>query len=230
MNNSSFIPSVADIQTTLNSVIMTWVRLCPMSNNPPSVRLLALERGREGWAGIWSALVKLHGANLYKFRRLCKFTDSNQACCKNRRCFSALLCSCQLALAVGERWRRRWLGGVSQLKFKGLSRSLRTDWCVVLTALRRSGGQDSAEREQVSPGLLFALKLNSVGWGFHRHQECIVDAFAEQGVKIADFFGTEKKFLHRRLQVTPIIKVRTSAKVSTYCKQTSAKVSTYNRL
>lgn len=28
------------------------------------------------------------------------------------------------------------------------------------------GGQDSAEREQVSPGLVFAFKLNSFGWGF----------------------------------------------------------------
>lgn len=33
----------------------------------------------------------------------------------------------------------------------------------VLTAL--DGGQDSAEREQVSPGLVFALKLNSVWVG-----------------------------------------------------------------
>jgi len=38
-----------------------------------------------------------------------------------------------------------------------------------LSAPRHSSGQDSAEREQVSPGLLFALKLNSTGWGFHRH-------------------------------------------------------------
>jgi len=37
--------------------------LCPMSNNPPSVSLLAVERGRggrKGRAGIWSAFVKLH--------------------------------------------------------------------------------------------------------------------------------------------------------------------------
>lgn len=42
---------------------------------------------------------------------------------------------------------------------------------------RRSGGQDSAEREQVSPGLVFALKLNSVWVGFHptsgMHRGCV---------------------------------------------------------
>lgn len=135
----------------------------------------------------------------------------------------------QLQLKVSADAGDGW-GGVSQLKFKGLSRSLRTDWCVVLTARRRSGGQDSAEREQVSPGLLFALKLNSVGWGFHRHQECIADALAEQGGENNRLFRDGKKFLHRRLQVTPTVKVRTNAKVSTYCKQPSAKVSTYNRL
>lgn len=82
---------------------------------------------------------------------------------------------------------------------------------VLISARRRSSGQDSAEREQVSPGLLFALKLNSIGWGFHRHQECTADAFAEQGERITDFLGTEKKFIH---QVTPAVKVRTSSKVS----------------
>lgn len=84
---------------------------------------------------------------------------------------------------------------------------------MLISARRRSSGQDSAEREQVSPGLLFALKLNSIGWGFHRHQECTADAFAEQGERITDFLGTEKKFIH---QVTPAVKVRTSSKVSNY--------------
>lgn len=120
-----------------HSTVWSWpgCAFVPMSNNPPSVRL---ERGREGWAGIWSALLDLHRANLCM---LCKLTDSNQACCKDFRCFSTLLYSCQggfVAVAVGECWRRRWLGGVSRVKFKGLSRSLRTDWCVVFVRAGRT--------------------------------------------------------------------------------------------
>lgn len=43
--------------------------LCAMSNNPPSVCLWKEEeeeeKEREGRAGIWSAFVKLHGANFF---------------------------------------------------------------------------------------------------------------------------------------------------------------------
>lgn len=72
-----------------------------------------------------------------------------------------------------------------------------------LNGARRSGGQDSAEREQVSPGLVFALKLNSVWVGLPptpgMHRGCVRWARGECSL----LFENGIKFLQRRLLVTP---------------------------